>query len=188
MIRHMYDLPYDQMLVDNTVDDSAAYSTNKDLILHIGVFTTADKYDIASLRPLVVKKFESLMESNWESDSFATCIQKLTGPSAGHVADKSLQAAAAAFCAKNLPQLVKKDAFVKMIHEEEPFTGRLLTGFLNNGQGATTVQLKVCHGYDCSYAEPSKDSLYGLESVCVVCGSRLDSGYPSVEYKKAVLL
>jgi hypothetical protein len=75
MIRHIYDIPYDQMLVDNTVDDSAAYSTNEDLLFHIGVFTAADKYDVASLRPLVVKKFKDLMETNWESENFAASVR-----------------------------------------------------------------------------------------------------------------
>ncbi|KAG9522879.1 hypothetical protein KCU89_g6531, partial [Aureobasidium melanogenum] len=95
MIRHMYDLPYDKMLQENTVDGSAVYSTNKDLLFHIAVFTAADKYDVASLRPLVVKKFKDLMEIWQSSPKFATSIQKLMGPSAGHLADDTLQAAAA---------------------------------------------------------------------------------------------
>ncbi|KAG9598890.1 hypothetical protein KCU77_g6244, partial [Aureobasidium melanogenum] len=133
MIRHIYGLRYDKMLEENTVDDSAAFSTNEDLLFHISVFTAADKYDVASLRPLVVNKFEGLMETSWESESFATSMQKLTGPSAGHLADNTLQAAAAAFCARNLLKLIKKDSFVKMIQEEEPFTGRLLTNYLGGG-------------------------------------------------------
>jgi hypothetical protein len=95
MIRHMYHLPYDKMLQENTVDGSAVYSTNKDLLFHIAVFTAADKYDVASLRPLVVKKFKDLMEIWQSSPKFATSIQKLMGPSAGHLADDTLQAAAA---------------------------------------------------------------------------------------------
>ncbi|KAI4732099.1 hypothetical protein E4T49_00141 [Aureobasidium sp. EXF-10728] len=115
MIRHIYDLPYDQMLEENTGDDTPACSINEDLMFHIGVFTAADKYDVKSLRPLVVKKFESLMETNWESESFTSIIAKLTGPSADHLADHTLQAAAASFCANNPLKLVKVDNFVNMV-------------------------------------------------------------------------
>jgi len=145
MIRHIYDLPYDQMLEANTSDDTAAYSTNEDLLFHIAVFTAADKYDVSTLRPLVVKKFEDLMETTWEGEQFTTAIQKLTGPSAGHLADNTLQAAAAAFCAKNLTKLIKKEAFVNMIQEEEPFTGRLLAGLFNReGESDAELTLKAC--------------------------------------------
>lgn len=166
MIRHMYDLPYDQMLADNNAEDTAAYSTNEDLLFHIGVFTAADKYDVASLRPLVVKKFEALMETNWESETFATSIQKLTGPSAGRLADNTLQAVAAAFCAKNLSQLVKEDTFVKMIHEDEPFTGRLLTGFLNGGGHPDgIIQLKTCKKPSCRNTDLSSY----FQDHCIKC-------------------
>jgi hypothetical protein len=176
MIRHMYDLPYDQMLMGDTADDSAAYSTNEDLLFHIGVFTAADKYDVPSLRPLVVKKFESLMETNWEGEYFAASIQKLTGPSAGHLADNTLQAAAAAFCAKHLTRLVRKDTFVKMIHEEEPFVGRLLTGFLEGGEhseGPDTIQLKTCLQPACN--DPDLSVSGHFDTHCMVCGIN-DSG------------
>ncbi|THW72291.1 hypothetical protein D6D19_06628 [Aureobasidium pullulans] len=149
MIRHIYDLPYDQMLEGNTFDDTAAYSTNEDLLFHIAVFTAADKYDVATLRPLAVKKFESLMETSWESEQFATAIQKLTGPSAGHLADSTLQAAAAAFCAKHLKKLIKSGEFVKMIKEEEPFTGRLLSDFMAKPL-ELPVSLKRCTDLKCS--------------------------------------
>jgi hypothetical protein len=174
MIRHMYDLPYDQMLMDTTVDDSASYSTNEDLLFHIAVFTAADKYDVASLRPLVVKKFEGLMETNWEGETFATSIQRLTGPSAGQVADKALQAAAAAFCADNLRQLIRQDAFVKMIEEDEPFAGRLLTGFLTNEdipEGCITVQLMTCKKPSCIHKKPSHRALQTLIFRCIMCGT-----------------
>lgn len=195
MIRHMYDLPYDQMLEDNNAGDTAAYSTNEDLLFQIGVFTAADKYDVATLRPLVVKKFEALMETNWESESFATSIQKLTGPSAGHLADNTLQAVAAAFCAKNLTKLVKKDKFVEMIQNEEPFTGRLLTGFItgflkNEFESSTTIQLKCCNNANCQYASPLASSLQGLAHYCVVCGfaRQLYGESRLVDYKKARLV
>lgn len=208
----MYDLPYDQMLEENTVDDTLADdiddglpfcrrlftnndSTNEDLLFHIGVFTAADKYDVASLRPLVVKKFNALMETNWESESFATSIQKLTGPSAGHLADNTLQATAASFCAEKLPQLIKSDAFVKMIQEEEPFTGRLLTGFLRGGNGDSIIQLKTCKKSDCRNTDPSTVKDFS-HPYCVVCGTgagtRVYTGighdYGLVDYKKARLL
>lgn len=178
------------MLVEITADNAAAYSTNEDLLFHIAVFTAADKYDIPSLRPLVVKKFEDLMEINWESENFATSIQKLTGPSAGHLADNNLRAAAAAFCAKNLTKLIKQDNFVNMIQEEEPFTGRLLTDFLTGGS-VGTVQLRTCSQVSCRNTEPSVSTLQGFLYHCVVCGQDVNNGYSgrgAVDYKKAYVI
>lgn len=174
MIRHIYDLPYDKMLEGNTADDTASYSTNEDLIFHIGVFTAADKYDVASLRPLVVKKFEDLMETTWESEQFATAVQKLTGPSAGHLADNTLQTAAAAFCAKNLTKLIKKETFVSMIQEEEPFTGRLLTDFLA-GKSLDVLQLSTCLRTDCRATNTRTASKIYLNYSCMHCGCSLTS-------------
>ncbi|KEQ74814.1 hypothetical protein M436DRAFT_43111, partial [Aureobasidium namibiae CBS 147.97] len=190
MFRHMYDLPYVQIRLFTDTD-----STNEDLLFHIGIFTAADKYDVATLRPLVVKKFKALMETNWESESFATSIQKFTGPSAGHLADNTLQTAAAAFCAEKLPQLIKSDAFVKMIQEEEPFTGRLLTGFLEGGNGDYIIQLKTCKKSDCRNTDPSTAKDFSCPH-CVVCGISGSTGvhtgigyeYGLVDYKKARLL
>lgn len=174
MIRHIYDLPYDQMLEGNISDDTAAYSTNEDLLFHIAVFTAADKYDVATLRPLVVKKFEDLMETTWEGEQFATAIQKLTGPSAGHLADSTLQAAAAAFCAKHLKKLIKSGEFVKMIKEEEPFTGRLLSDFMAKPL-ELPVPLKRCTDWKCtSLVETSSAYLAQahdyLSRHCAHCG------------------
>jgi len=204
MIRHIYDLPYDQLLDENVIDNSAAFGTNEDLIFHINVLMAADKYDVASLRPLVVKKFEDLMKTNWESESFASSIQRLTGPSAGHLADTTLQVAAATFCAKNLPHLVKNKNFVRMIHEAEPFAGRLLTGFLEDEhkrgkhipEGAVTIQLKTCKKFACLHAAPSGMSTDRITSYCIMCGisdaqltmsnQLRESGL--VDYKKMYLL
>ncbi|THZ96931.1 hypothetical protein D6C82_06752 [Aureobasidium pullulans] len=170
MIRHIYDLPYDQMLEANTSDDTAAYSTNEDLLYHIAVFNAADKYDFSTLRHLVVKKFEDLMETTWEGDQFATAVQKLTGPSAGHPADNTLQTAAAGFCAKNLTKLIKKETFVKMIQEEEPFTGRLLAGFFNREGGVDAeLNLKVC--MNCKPAVEQNMSAYLHLCFCCKIGS-----------------
>ncbi|KAG9766101.1 hypothetical protein KCU73_g109, partial [Aureobasidium melanogenum] len=173
MIRHMYDLPYDKTIEENTADDSAAYSANEDLLFHIAVFTAADKYDVSSLRPLVVKKFEHHMETHWESESFATSIQKLTGCSAGHLADHTLQAAAAAFCARNLIKLLKNDEFVKIMQEAEPLIGRILTSLLNS-ESNDHIQLVTCVNMNCRNTEPSESTLQGLKHHCVVCGGNVD--------------
>ncbi|KAI4723122.1 hypothetical protein E4T48_00672 [Aureobasidium sp. EXF-10727] len=175
MIRHIYDLPYDQMLEENTGDDTAAYSTNEDLMFHIGVFTAADKYDVRSLRPLVVKKFENLMETNWESETFAISIVKLTGPSADHLADHTLTAAAASFCAKNLTKLIKVDKFVNLIQKEEPFTGRLLTNFFS-GDAENTLQLQTCARPSCRQADTSKVNFQNYPHNCIICGGAFNSG------------
>ncbi|KAI5200831.1 hypothetical protein E4T38_06358 [Aureobasidium subglaciale] len=176
MIRHIYELPYDKMLEGDTADDTAAYSINEDLLFHIVVFTAADKYDVASFRPLVVSQFEGLVETNWEGEEFATSIQKLTGPSAGHLADNTLQAAAAAFCAKNLTELIKKDAFVKMIQEEEPFTGRLLGGFFNE-HALTPSELGVRVMACPRCTNTVRANLQDHFNTCVGCHDRCSQDY-----------
>ncbi|KAG9652276.1 hypothetical protein KCU95_g5253, partial [Aureobasidium melanogenum] len=173
MIRHIYDLPYDQMLEGSTVDGVTNYNTNQDLLFHIDVFTAADKYDVASLRPLVVKKFKDLMEIWRSSPKFATSIQKLMGPSAGHLADDTLQAAAVEFCAKNLRTLIHVGDFVNIIQEEEPFAGRLLASFLNEclPDGTVTIQLKTCKKPSCRHAKPSAGRFRCLTTHCIVCAT-----------------
>ncbi|KAG9592706.1 hypothetical protein KCU77_g4249, partial [Aureobasidium melanogenum] len=170
MVRYIYDLPYAQQVTD------IPGSSEESLVSCLNVFTAADKYDVASLRPMVVKRFEDLMETNWESESFATSIQKLT-------------AAAAAFCAKNLPKLIKQDEFVNMIQEEEPFTGRLLTDFLTGGS-IETVQLRTCNQNSCRNKEPSASNLQGLLYRCVVCGYNLNDMYGGsrCDYRKAYVI
>jgi hypothetical protein len=75
-----------------------------------------------------------------------------------------------------------------MIHEEEPFAGRLLTGFLDNEyvyQEGLTIQLRACNSTTCRHTTPSSSSLRNLVSCCVVCGSHFGPFYTPVAYKKA---
>ncbi|THZ60531.1 hypothetical protein D6C86_04964 [Aureobasidium pullulans] len=194
MIRYIYDLPYDKVLEGKPVDDTSAYITKDDLPFHIAVFTAADKYDVCTLRPLIVKRFEELMEATWKGKQFAADIQKLIGPSAGVSADNTLRAAAAAFCAKNLTELVKEDSFVKMIQKEEPFTGRLLTDLLGTKE-SDSITLKRCTAPSCHNKAEKDVSYHKFLKCCVHCGG--DGSYEVYEnhgyhrglenYKRAVL-
>lgn len=126
MIRHLYDLPYDQstILFPN--------SLNTDLMFHVNVFEAADKYDVPSLRALVVDKIPGLMKQTWltNQEEFCKAIRRLCAPDAVVFADKSLQASAASFCSTYISTLIKNDRFVQMLEEGEPFAGRLLTAVL----------------------------------------------------------
>ncbi|THZ27066.1 hypothetical protein D6C91_02389 [Aureobasidium pullulans] len=139
MVRHLYDLPYDQASV------LFAKSTSADLMFHINVFEVADKYDVPSLRVLSVGKFAWLMESIWSIKKEEVCqaIQRLCAPNAVSFADRSLQASAATFCSAHILDLIKIDSFVKMLEEGEPFAGRLLTAVLK-GKSESVIQTKKC--------------------------------------------
>ncbi|THY73878.1 hypothetical protein D6C86_04965 [Aureobasidium pullulans] len=139
MIRHLYDLPYDQASV------LFANSASVDLMFHINVFEVADKYDVPSLRVLAVGRFAWLMESIWSSKKEKVCeaIQRLCAPNAVSFADRSLQASAATFCSAHILDLIKIDSFVKMLEEGEPFAGRLLTAVLR-GKSESVIQTKKC--------------------------------------------
>lgn len=82
MIRHIYDLSYNQ-------EQPSTFQER--LIFCMNVFIVADKYDIASLRQKVVPDFSDYLQSAWQSDEFAECVKKLCGPNAIHLADPSLQ-------------------------------------------------------------------------------------------------
>lgn len=62
MIRHIYDYPYDL-----SYESGPPLSSITGLVFHINVFAAADKYDVHSLRKLVLDKFAGLMEKKMES-------------------------------------------------------------------------------------------------------------------------
>ncbi|THY98306.1 hypothetical protein D6C92_02931 [Aureobasidium pullulans] len=168
MIRHLYDLPYDQASV------LFSGSASADLMFHINVFETADKYDVPSLRALVVGKFTGLMEQIWSAKREEVCkaIQRLCAPGAVSFADKSLQASAASFCSSHIMDLIQIDSFVTMLEEGEPFAGRLLTAVLRGNSGS------VIRTNKCSKCESLPDSTIqaNLSQKCIGCVSR--SAYP----------
>ncbi|THW16014.1 hypothetical protein D6D25_07140 [Aureobasidium pullulans] len=97
-----------------------------------GKCIAADKYDVPSLRALVVDKIPGLMKQTWltNQEEFCKAIRRLCAPDAVVFADKSLQASAASFCSTYISTLIKNDRFVQMLEEGEPFAGRLLTAVL----------------------------------------------------------
>jgi hypothetical protein len=77
MIQHIYDSNYNTHL------------SSQELIYYVKVFAAADKYDVSSLRVLVVSKFTVLMGQKWSSSQqeFCTVIKHLCGPNAIGYAD-----------------------------------------------------------------------------------------------------
>lgn len=93
IIRHIYGFPYDCSY--DAGPPPLAILT--DLMFHINVFAAADKYDVPSLRMIVVEKFAQLMTHKWSAsrEEFCAAVQRLCGPEAVMFADNSLQAFAA---------------------------------------------------------------------------------------------
>ncbi|CAD0092139.1 unnamed protein product [Aureobasidium vineae] len=142
MMRHVYGFPYDHLYESGP--PFAAVIT--DLIFHINVFMAADKYDIPSLRLLVVDKFAELMDLKWFANQheFCTAMQRLCGPDAVAFADRSLQASAASFCSKHISDLIKLKSFASMLEDGEPFAGRLVTAVLS-GKSDNLIETFKCH-------------------------------------------
>jgi len=136
MIRHIYDPGQTIYLSSPTTD----------LMFHVNVFTAADKYDVPSLRVLVVKRFAQLMEQKWSTSQqeFCKVIQRLCGPAAARFADPSLQKAAAKFCSDNIRGLIKLDTFVDVLEECGPFATHLLTTALRNKHVMDTYRCQDC--------------------------------------------
>lgn len=165
MIRHIYGLSYDNE-EKQSKDSTVPYSVNGDLLFHISVFIAADKYDVALLRPHVVKRFRDLMQTNWKGDQFISSIQMLCGQSAGHLADRSLQAAVASFCTAHLNELLEQDKFRAVIWKEEPFASRLLTNLVDRTSTFTLYACGRCK--DASDEMLTKNTRYA----CFSCGRR----------------
>jgi len=177
MIRHIYD-------PDDTGYSSSApshmmfqvsLSAPPEMMSQVNVFAAADKYDVPSLRVLVMSNFTQSMEHKWQTNpqEFCTVIQRLCGPTAVRFADASLQISAASFCSDHIRDLVKNDAFVNMLEEGEPFAGRLLTAVIK-GTADKVIQTFRCQ--QCKSA--SDDSIKKNLSVkCINCSSSGNSGY-----------
>jgi hypothetical protein len=163
MIQHIYDS-------DQTVYLSTPIT---ELMCHVNIFAAADKYDVPSLRVLVVNKFTVLMGQKWSSSQqeFCTAIQHLCGPNAASYADSSLQKAAAAFCIRNIVRLTKVDAFVSMLEECGPFAARLLATFLGDKEIVSTLRCQRCKA-------SSTKHLQQLASgrCCFTCGASESNG------------
>lgn len=141
MVRHIYGFPYDNLYGSGLPLPPLI----KDLMFHVNVFAAADKYDVPSLRALVIHKFTPLMEQRYSSSQKELCtvIQRLCGPAAANFADTSLQKSAASFCSEHIRDLIKLDAFVSMLEEGEPFAGRLLTTVLR-GSPDSVIKTVIC--------------------------------------------
>ncbi|KAI4782296.1 hypothetical protein E4T52_02819 [Aureobasidium sp. EXF-3400] len=117
MIRHIYD-PNQHVYLALTI---------KAFMFHVNVFAAADKYNVPSLRVLVIPRFTQLMMQRWSTNQqeFCRLIRYLCGPTAPNFADTSLQRSAAAFCSENITDLIKLDAFVSTLEECGPLAASL---------------------------------------------------------------
>jgi hypothetical protein len=86
-----------------------------DLMFHVNVFAAADKYDVPSLRVLVVSKFVQLMNRRWSNSQqeFCTVVRHLYGPTAPNFADTSLQQSAITFCSEKIKDLPHQARYVR---------------------------------------------------------------------------
>jgi hypothetical protein len=139
---------------------------------HVNIFAAADKYDVPSLRVLVVSRFTQLMEQKWSTSQqsqqeFCTVIQCLCGLNAVRLADTSLQKAASAFCSTNILCLVHIDAFLRMLEECGPFAAHLLSAFLKNKRVMHTLKCRKC-----ILASENRHQQPVLGRCCSGCGAR----------------
>ncbi|KAF1345124.1 hypothetical protein BDV97DRAFT_372359 [Delphinella strobiligena] len=164
MIRHIYDLPYDQ-IADDAVPESAYpihiddenKTCSNNLMFHIGVFTVADKYDVPSLRALVVKVVKRVMEASWVSDQFIAAVKATCFLTAPNLADNSLQQAFASFCASKFDDIVLKPTFKAILEEENSLGSMLLIERMKEGS-KDGQHLWRCE--DCSGLALTQNSAY----------------------------
>ncbi|KEQ74816.1 hypothetical protein M436DRAFT_62257 [Aureobasidium namibiae CBS 147.97] len=99
MIRHIYD-PEDTVYPSTTCPSFVP----PEMMSQVNVFAAADKYDVPSLRVLVISVFTRSMEHKWQNNpqEFCAVIQRLCGPTAVRFADPSLQISAASFCSEHI--------------------------------------------------------------------------------------
>ncbi|KAI4849147.1 hypothetical protein E4T44_03528 [Aureobasidium sp. EXF-8845] len=177
MIQHIYDS-------DQTIYLSSPIT---ELMYHVNVFAAADKYDVPSLRVLVVSRFTQLMEQKWSTNQqeFCTVIQCLCGLNAVRLADTSLQKAAAAFCSTNMLSLIKLDAFVSMLEKCGPFAARLLSAFLKNKRVINTFRCETCRSPARLIRTAHREETRCF--TCKVCPSTRDIG-DNESYKRYSIL
>ncbi|KAL2026510.1 hypothetical protein VTO58DRAFT_102490 [Aureobasidium pullulans] len=179
MIRHIYDLPYAVTTNKDGQDGNVAYAPEECLKFQLNVFMVADKYHVSCLCKQVVPEFLSLLQVTWTTEVFAECVQKLCGPEAIVMADSSLQAAVATFFANNMSKITHHESLVKMIQQDQTFTGRVLAGILTSTLDSTR-HLVVCYkpdgsvrrGPDCTGKRKGDPGyLAALNLRCVHCGN-----------------
>lgn len=125
-------------------------------MFHIGVFTVADKYDVPSLRALVVKVIKRVMEASWESNQFIAAVKATCFLTAPKLADNTLQQAIASFCASKYDDIVLEPAFKAILEEEDSLGSMLL---IERMKGEMTGGLHLWRCYNCSAYAATKDHI-----------------------------
>ncbi|GAB7356779.1 hypothetical protein MBLNU459_g7673t2 [Dothideomycetes sp. NU459] len=150
MIRHCYNLAYDETIDDTIVDnkdnilgEGGGKSTIKDLIFHIDTFVLANKYDVPSLRILVIEKLEKRMLISWKNPEFADAVKAVWSLDNNSLVDPALRDLVLAFCSDRMPSLIKIPRFVDMIEKEEPFLGKLLRLTFDSGRDGGVLHRSI---------------------------------------------
>jgi hypothetical protein len=117
-----------------------------DLMFHVNVFAAADKYDVPSLRVLVVSKFVQLMNRRWSNSQqeFCTVVRHLYGPTAPNFADTSLQQSAITFCSEKIKDLIKLGTFASTLAECGNLAAELLVIVFKDKNVVLTSRCQKC--------------------------------------------
>lgn len=152
MIRHLYYLPYDQMIDEKQeVNKGIAHEKGKshlsmDLMFHVNVFKIADKYESPSLRVLVVENFIPLVKASWETPEFVSSVKAIWSPTSSSPADRSLQEAVKTLCGDRMPELIIRDDFTTMLKERDAFLGSFFACAFAYDHGDIPYKCQHCSG------------------------------------------
>ncbi|KAI5250691.1 hypothetical protein E4T42_04828 [Aureobasidium subglaciale] len=141
MIRHIYDLRYD----DQRSSKLPMGPHNGDIMFHIDAFEAADKYDVPSLRVIAVQTIASQMEARWRiwPENIFLTVERVCGPGAASFADDSLQSVVASFCSEHSLDVVKFGVFAKKLEKGDCSAQSLLIAILLN-RSSSRVKTAPC--------------------------------------------
>ena len=126
MLKHLYGLNYKEQYFDEEDDVTVE--------MHHALFILGDKYDISSLREEAAASFdEFLARESRDRDYYSSTIftiQKLLGPHAPQLVDKSLEDTARSFVLDDYTFLFRDELFRSLIAEGTMFQKDLAMEFL----------------------------------------------------------
>ncbi|KAJ9269898.1 hypothetical protein DTO212C5_4072 [Paecilomyces variotii] len=106
--------PSQSRMNDSDSEDSADVETKRAIAYNnIRVYIAADKYDIAPLKSLAGKLFESWTDSNWKSEAFDDIVQEVMTYIPPH--DSHLRDVVVETISKNIVSLVKKGSIFQLM-------------------------------------------------------------------------
>jgi hypothetical protein len=130
------------------------------LYTNIALYVAGEKFDVAALKTLAKKKYESLLPTTWNSASFITSLSLLYAETPE--SDRVLKDVAVKVAASHVKELVKSNGFIELCKE--------------NGEIGADA-LKACFLSDVGQADQANQSARGgtpaTERRCPYCGSYL---------------